>query len=93
MYIPKTYPPGLERTGGWSRMFCGRLPDVPGEPGSLPRAHLEKVGKDYYLPVFYFTELMGFAVEHPEAEGWLARHLVTPGRCCEIEDCCDGYGA
>jgi heterodisulfide reductase subunit B2 len=38
----------------------------------------KKAGKDYYLPVFYFTELIGLALEHPEAEGWLARHLVDP---------------
>ena len=38
----------------------------------------KKLGKDYYLPVFYFTELIGLALGHPEAEGWLARHLVDP---------------
>jgi heterodisulfide reductase subunit B2 len=38
----------------------------------------KKTGKDYYLPVFYFTELIGLALGHPEAEGWLARHLVDP---------------
>ncbi len=35
-------------------------------------------GKDYYLPVFYFTELMGLALGHPDAAGWLARHMVDP---------------
>jgi len=38
----------------------------------------KKMGKDYYLPVFYFTELMGLALGHPDAESWLARHLVDP---------------
>ena len=38
----------------------------------------KKLGKNYYLPVFYFTELIGLALGHPEAEGWLARHLVAP---------------
>lgn len=37
-----------------------------------------KLGKDYYLPVFYFTELIGLALGHPEAADWLARHLVDP---------------
>jgi heterodisulfide reductase subunit B len=37
-----------------------------------------KVGKDYYLPVFYFTELIGLAAVHPDAPKWLARHLVDP---------------
>ncbi|MFI5330939.1 MAG: CoB--CoM heterodisulfide reductase iron-sulfur subunit B family protein [Desulfobaccales bacterium] len=38
----------------------------------------KKLNKDYYLPVFYFTELIGLALGHPEAQGWLARHLVDP---------------
>ncbi len=38
----------------------------------------KKLNKDYYLPVFYFTELIGLALGHPEAEGWLVRHLVDP---------------
>ena len=38
----------------------------------------KQLGKDYYLPVFYFTELIGLALGHQEAEGWLARHLVDP---------------
>jgi heterodisulfide reductase subunit B len=37
-----------------------------------------KFGKDYYLPVFYFTELMGLSLGHPEAPKWLSRHLVDP---------------
>jgi heterodisulfide reductase subunit B len=37
-----------------------------------------KFGKDYYLPVFYFTELMGLAAGHAEAPNWLSRHLVDP---------------
>ncbi len=38
----------------------------------------KKSGKNYYLPVFYFTELMGLAMGHPEAANWLSRHLVDP---------------
>jgi len=38
----------------------------------------QKFGKDYYLPVFYFTELMGLAVGHAAAPKWLAQHLVDP---------------
>ena len=38
----------------------------------------QKFGKDYYLPVFYFTELMGLATGHPDAAKWLGRHLVDP---------------
>jgi heterodisulfide reductase subunit B len=37
-----------------------------------------KFGQDYYLPVFYFTELIGLAAGHPDAPKWLARHLVDP---------------
>lgn len=38
----------------------------------------KKSGKGYYLPVFYFTELLGLALGHPEAAGWLDKHLVDP---------------
>ena len=30
------------------------------------------------LPVFYFTELMGLALGHPDVKKWLAGHLVDP---------------
>lgn len=38
----------------------------------------KKTKKNYYLPVFYFTELIGLAVGHPETASWLSRHLVDP---------------
>jgi heterodisulfide reductase subunit B len=38
----------------------------------------KKLSKNYYLPVFYFTELIGLALGHPEAQDWLGRHLVDP---------------
>ncbi len=38
----------------------------------------KKFSKDYYLPVFYFTELVGLALGHPEVKKWLAGHLVDP---------------
>jgi len=34
--------------------------------------------KRYYLPIFYFTELMGLAMGHNEIDKWLGRHLVDP---------------
>lgn len=34
--------------------------------------------KDYYLPIFYFTELMGLAMGDSEFVKWLGRHLVDP---------------
>jgi heterodisulfide reductase subunit B len=37
-----------------------------------------RFGQDYYLPVFYFTELLGLALGHPQAPQWLAQHLVDP---------------
>lgn len=30
------------------------------------------------LPVFYFTELMGLAMGHGQARGWLSRHITDP---------------
>lgn len=38
----------------------------------------KKFGKPYYLPVFYFTELIGLALGHPQVKKWLAGHLVDP---------------
>jgi len=38
----------------------------------------QKFGKNYYLPVFYFTELIGLALGHPKVKKWLAGHLVDP---------------
>ncbi len=37
-----------------------------------------KAGRDYYLPVFYFTELIGLALGHPQVRDWLKGHLVDP---------------
>lgn len=37
-----------------------------------------KTGKAYYLPVLYFTELIGLALGHPEVPNWLGRHFVDP---------------
>ena len=38
----------------------------------------QKFGKSYNLPVFYFTELIGLALGHPQVKNWLAKHLVDP---------------
>lgn len=35
-------------------------------------------GRKYQIPVFYFTELMGLAVGHPDVPKWLSRHFVDP---------------
>jgi heterodisulfide reductase subunit B len=35
-------------------------------------------GKNYHIPVFYFTELMGIAFGDPSAAKWLSRHAVDP---------------
>ncbi len=37
-----------------------------------------KFGQDYYLPVFYFTELIALALGHPDTPKWLAQHVVDP---------------
>jgi len=38
----------------------------------------QATGKEYNVPIFYFTELMGLAFGDPSAEKWLARHMVDP---------------
>ena len=35
-------------------------------------------GRKYQIPVFYFTDLMGLAVGHPDVPKWLSRHFVDP---------------
>jgi heterodisulfide reductase subunit B len=45
----------------------------------LPQERIAaQAGKDYYLPVFYFTELIGLALGHPAVKKWLAGHLIDP---------------
>jgi heterodisulfide reductase subunit B len=45
----------------------------------LPQRRIaKKFGQEYYLPVFYFTELIGLALGHPDVKKWLAGHLVDP---------------
>lgn len=34
--------------------------------------------RDVYLPVFYFTELIGLALGHRDTPTWLKRHMVSP---------------
>jgi len=38
----------------------------------------KETGRDYRVPIFYFTELLGLALGLPETQGWLKRHLVSP---------------
>jgi len=35
-------------------------------------------GKEYKIPVFYFSELMGLAYAAPSAQKWLGRHIIDP---------------
>ena len=45
----------------------------------LPQERIsQKTGKKYYLPILYFTELIGLALGHPEVKTWLNRHFVDP---------------
>ncbi len=37
-----------------------------------------EAGKNYDLPVFYFTELIGLAMGHRDARNWFKRHFVNP---------------
>jgi heterodisulfide reductase subunit B len=41
---------------------------------AIPR----KSGSPYDLPVFYFTELIGLALGHKDANKWFKRHFVDP---------------
>lgn len=35
-------------------------------------------GAEYYLPIVYFTELIGLAMSHEGVETWFSRHFVDP---------------
>ncbi|MFH1076662.1 MAG: CoB--CoM heterodisulfide reductase iron-sulfur subunit B family protein [Pseudomonadota bacterium] len=37
-----------------------------------------RFGKEYYIPVFYFTELIGLGLGLKESSTWLNRHIVNP---------------
>ncbi|MBW2091690.1 MAG: CoB--CoM heterodisulfide reductase iron-sulfur subunit B family protein [Deltaproteobacteria bacterium] len=36
-----------------------------------------EMGEKIYLPVFYFTELVGLALGHKDTARWLSRHMVS----------------
>ncbi len=37
-----------------------------------------QAGKQFSVPIFYFTELLGLAFGEPAADRWLARHFIDP---------------
>ena len=55
-----------------SCQMCQANLDMPQERIS------KKSGQDYYLPVLYFTELIGLALGHPDVKKWLRGHLTDP---------------
>jgi heterodisulfide reductase subunit B len=68
--------------------IVGRLMDHAREAGAeavvtscgLCQANLDmrQTGPDP-LPVFYFTELMGVAMDAPNRKGWWSKHIINPG--------------
>ena len=38
----------------------------------------KETGKEYRIPVFYFTELIGLAFDEPSTQKWLGRHMIDP---------------
>jgi heterodisulfide reductase subunit B len=45
----------------------------------MPQAKISEIfQKQYNLPIYYFTELIGVAWSVPESSTWLSRHLVNP---------------
>ncbi|MDY6863448.1 MAG: CoB--CoM heterodisulfide reductase iron-sulfur subunit B family protein [Thermodesulfobacteriota bacterium] len=43
-------------------------------------------GKEYDLPIFYYTELMGLAMGSNETTKWLGRHLVDPKKLLTLKN-------
>jgi len=74
--------------GDMVQKIVGRLMDHAREAGAeavvtscgLCQANLDmrQTGTDP-LPVFYFTELMGVAMDLPNRKGWWSKHIVNPG--------------
>ena len=45
----------------------------------MPQTRISEIfQREYNLPIFYFTELIGVSWASPEAGIWLSRHLVDP---------------
>ncbi len=77
-----------------ARKMTGRLLDMAAEAGAdcivagCPECHSnldnfqkeisKETGKQYDIPIFYFTELMGLAFGDPSVKKWLSRHMVDP---------------
>jgi heterodisulfide reductase subunit B len=38
----------------------------------------QQLGREFYLPIIYFTELVGLAMKERQAATWLSRHFVDP---------------
>ena len=47
-------------------------------PGMSQKEISEERGREVRIPVYYFTELMGLAMGHPDVTKWLKRHIVDP---------------
>jgi heterodisulfide reductase subunit B len=76
------------------RKLSGKILDMAMEAGAecivtccpMCQANLEmcqgalsrKTGRDYHIPTFYFTELLGLALGLTGSEQWFKRHLVNP---------------
>ena len=53
----------------------------------------DEMGKEYNLPIIYFTELIGLALKERQVEKWLARHFVDPLKFLEKQKLLAGLWA
>ncbi len=75
----------MSRSDQVSRLV-GKLVDRAAEAGAeciatacpMCQANLDMRQGDRKMPVFYFTELMGWAFGLPEADKWWSKHLIDP---------------
>lgn len=45
----------------------------------MRQAEIERIrGEEFHLPILYFTELLGLAMDLPEAKKWFKMHFVSP---------------
>ena len=73
----------LDGAGGGGRLHRHGLQHVPRQPRHAPGGASGE-GRGDSIPVFYFTELMGLAMGHPDVKTWLGRH-VTDSREAVVE--------
>ncbi|MFC2018595.1 CoB--CoM heterodisulfide reductase iron-sulfur subunit B family protein [Chloroflexota bacterium] len=68
---------GAIEAGANCLVTCCPMCQMSLESGQMALARQN--GGDYRLPIFYFTELLGLAMDLPGVDGWRKKHLINTG--------------